>query len=165
VPTHAEFSQHALSRRVYFKYTEATIGRHDLPLLFVETPSVDSGPTSVADLVVAELEKVCDGWAGEGSVAPSLAVLNDVALVLNALPHDAVMPDVEVDEDSGAVALRWIPSEAVKSFSLTFQGTGSVVGVYSTINPPRSFPWTASVDDIKVAAAFEQPNVREAITT
>lgn len=119
----------------------------------------------VPDRVVAELEKLSDGWAGEGSLAPTPATIQDVDLVLSALPASSIMPDIEVDDDDGVVTLRWMTTQQTKSCALVFRGDGRVTGVFSTIDPPRSTAWSANVrDDTKIAIALDELSVREVIT-
>ncbi len=113
--------------------------------------------STIADKVVLELGKLKDGWAGEGSIAPSKATIKDVGAVLDLLPINAAMPLVEVEEDDGTVSLRWLASDGQRSFSLVCRGAGRVTGVVATIDPPRSSPWSADIsDEVKIASKLEE---------
>jgi hypothetical protein len=128
--------------------------------------TLSANGATIADRVALELYRLENGWAGSGSIAPSDHIIEDVGAVLDRLPSNASMPHIEVEEDDGSVALRWIASDKLSSFALVFQGNGSVIGVSATINPPRSTSWTAKVsDEIRLAAAFENAPTYEVLTS
>lgn len=111
---------------------------------------------SVADKVVLELAKLENGWAGEGTVAPSKKTIEEIGAVLDLLPANVAMPLIEVEEEDGAVSLRWIAANGPRSFSLVCRGAGRVTGVVATIDPPRSTAWSAYVtDDVQIASKVE----------
>ncbi|RXH15150.1 hypothetical protein EAS54_18865 [Bradyrhizobium guangzhouense] len=118
----------------------------------------------LAERVGFELAKLADGWAGDGSVAPSIKVVRDVGLVLNQLPFKTRIPIVDIDEENGSVAVRWIADDRMKSFSLVFRGNGKVSGVLATIDPPRSKSWSFEVgEEVQIASKLEEPSVRHLI--
>lgn len=95
--------------------------------------------------IVRELSRLTAGWAGEGSVAPSNAVLRDMLTVTALLPVDTAEPETEVDPDDGSVVLRWLNADATSSFSLTFLGKGEVGGFLSS---PVGLPaWKIRISD------------------
>lgn len=54
-----------------------------------------------------DLDRLQDGWAGPGSIAPSDQAKRNVERLLSILPGIAHVPEVEVDEDCGDITLRW----------------------------------------------------------
>jgi hypothetical protein len=119
-----------------------------------------SRSVTVADRVASELGRLRPEWAGPGSVSPSKELIQQVELVLDRLPSEAPMPHIEVEEEDGSVALRWIGSNKKRSFSLVFRGNGRVTGVLATVDPPQSKSWSAQVtDEIRIASEFEDVKI------
>tara|TARA_R110000868_G_scaffold411715_1_gene707932 strand:- start:701 stop:1315 length:615 start_codon:yes stop_codon:yes gene_type:complete len=56
---------------------------------------------------IMELGRLVDGWCGEGSVAPGRQTLYSLLSIARYLPDDTRYPDIEVDEEDGALTLRW----------------------------------------------------------
>lgn len=109
---------------------------------------VMAGSTQTAGIGVhigQDLSRLVEGWAGEGSVAPSDEVIRDLLSVLTLLPPEVVEPDTEVDPDDGSVVLRWLNADATASFSLTFFGKGEVSGYLSSAS--RMPAWKYRVSD------------------
>ncbi|MGY4237295.1 hypothetical protein ACVIIW_006242 [Bradyrhizobium sp. USDA 4449] len=130
-----------------------------------EKPSLIAAET-VADRVVRELGRIKDDWAGPGTVAPSKRVLSDVEAVAMRLPSNLKMPAIDVDEEDGSVAIRWVAENRSRSFSLVFRGNGKVSGVLATIEPPRSSSWSLGVgEEIKIALKLEDSLVRQLIAS
>lgn len=128
------------------------------------TPVKFTGNT-IADRVARELESLKDGWAGAGSIAPSADIVSEIESVLDRFPSNALMPSIEVEEDDGSVAIRWIAADGASSFALVFRGRGKVVGISATANPPRSVSWVADVsDEIRLARVFEEASTYKIIT-
>jgi hypothetical protein len=121
---------------------------------------------TVADKIVRELGRVKDGWAGPGTVAPSKRVLADVETVAMRLPLNLKTPTIDIDEEEGSVALRWIAADKESSFSLVFRGNGKVLGVLATIEPPRSVSWSLGVrEEVQIAFKLEENLVRNLIAS
>lgn len=76
-----------------------------------------------------DLERLKDGWAGPGSVAPSSAVLADLDRVLAELPEHYDIPEVEVDPDSGHVTLRWQAQGAQEALAFVISGSRQVLAI------------------------------------
>lgn len=70
------------------------------------------------------LGRLVDGWAGEESVAPRESALSDLDLFLAALDPDTRLPDVEADEDTGIITLRWLSRDGGTQVSAVFSGDG-----------------------------------------
>ncbi|MCP1931788.1 hypothetical protein [Bradyrhizobium elkanii] len=120
---------------------------------------------TAGDRIVRELGRIKDGWAGPGTVAPSATMLADVEAVVAHLLANAKMPSIEVDEEDGSVALRWVAASRNQSFSLVFRGNGKVSGVLATIDPPRSKSWSLTVnDEIQIASRLDEQAARQLIT-
>lgn len=120
---------------------------------------------AVSERVVRELGRIKDGWAGENSKAPAQQILDDIELALNRLPPDASSPLIEIDEEDGVVALRWIAEDRLRSFSLVFTGNERVVCIQAHVQPPRSDSLALDVrEDIPLTALLEEPSIRELIT-
>ncbi|MGY3035923.1 hypothetical protein ACVIIV_005093 [Bradyrhizobium sp. USDA 4354] len=121
---------------------------------------------TVADKIVRELGRVRDGWAGPGTVAPSKRVLADVETVAMRLPLNLKTPLIDIDEEDGSVALRWIAADKESSFSLVFRGNGKVLGVLATIEPPRSVSWSLGVrEEVQIAFKLDENLVRNLIAS
>ncbi|MHA6288090.1 hypothetical protein [Maricaulis sp. CAU 1757] len=92
-----------------------------------------------------DLGRLVDGWAGEGSLAPSEAILLELETVaVGAIPNDCALPEVEVEDDTGAVTLRWTSENRDKQISMFLGGTGTVILVAVDIDAgvaesPRTF--------------------------
>jgi hypothetical protein len=120
--------------------------------------------STVGDRIVSELGRIKDGWAGEGTVAPTNQIVTDVESAIERLPVFAKMPAIEIDEEDGTVALRWLAQDRNSSLSLVFRGNKRVTGVFATIAPPRSTTWSFSVsEEIQIAKQFDEPTVRQLI--
>jgi hypothetical protein len=121
---------------------------------------VPSRALTLADRITSELGRLRPEWAGPGSVLPSQELIQQVELVLDRLPLKASMPQIEVEEEDGSVALRWIAPNKKRSFSLVFRGNGRVTGVLATVDPPQSKSWSAQVtDEIRIASEFEDVDI------
>lgn len=107
--------------------------------------------------VSARLDRLKDGWAGPGSVAPSQGVIDDVALACVAIYQAANLePEVEVDED-GTVVLEWRRGQ--RAFCLTFLGNRRLVGTISPWTEGYG-PWQAQVsDELLILSKLEDPAV------
>jgi hypothetical protein len=118
--------------------------------------------SAVSDRIVSELGRIKDGWAGEGTVAPAAQTISDVEMAVERIPVSAKMPAIEIDEEDGTVALRWVAEDRSSSFSLVFRGNGRATGVIATIDPPRSSTWGFAVsEEIQIAKQFDEPMVRQ----
>jgi hypothetical protein len=115
---------------------------------------------TVADQVTSELARLPPAWAGPGSVSSSKNLIQEVESVLDRLPLNVPMPQIEVEEEDGSVALRWIYSNKMQCFSLVFRGNGRVTGVLATVNPPQSRSWSAPIaDEIRIASELEDVKI------
>jgi hypothetical protein len=129
-------------------------------LLRVPREWCTSRALTVADRITSELGRLRPEWAGPGSVSPSQELIQQVEFVLDRLPLKASMPQIEVEEEDGSVALRWIAPNKKRSFSLVFRGNGRVTGVLATVDPPQSRSWSAQVtDEIRIASEFEDVDI------
>jgi hypothetical protein len=86
-----------------------------------------------AEQITRELDRLTDGWYGPGSKAPGREVLQDLDAVLSQLLTDAPKPDVEIDDDTGAVTLRWGGAEGDIMLALVFNGDRHVVAVTTRV--------------------------------
>lgn len=102
-----------------------------------------AGDGSVA-VIVDELSALCEGWNGDGSVAPSHRVKCDIASTYRAANLNAPEPIIEVADD-GSVALLWENDD--ESFALSFLGNGKVVVTLSP-RPAGFVPQAINVDDV-----------------
>lgn len=101
--------------------------------------------------------------SSEDFIAPSRSTLRDFEALVRIVQQSARLPDVEHDDSSGFLSLRWY-SEAHRSmFSMTFPGTGEVV---ATLMPPsagRQGVWKLKTrDEIKFLELLAEPSVRQA---
>jgi hypothetical protein len=86
-----------------------------------------------------DLERLADGWCGEGSAAPSESVFSDLDRLLEALPENTTVPQVEVDQDTGAVTLRWQRDGLDRALSFIVKGTGQIIAAdISLSGKPRA---------------------------
>lgn len=151
---------HASNCRVFYSHAA------DLRDLVVHTLQMGRRPPSFAfmEKVQRDLERLKDGWNGEGSLAPSEAVLADFQRFVGVLPILIGAPDVEVDEDTGHVALRWSSKRAGISFVL--RGTGQALCVKTTMGQParvtsRSFD--LAMEGPAVARYLADPDLADAL--
>jgi hypothetical protein len=79
----------------------------------------------------AELWKEIGPAFQEVDAAAAEAIRKDVSAVLACLLFTPKMPEIEYDDDSPCLVLRWMPDDASASFSLTFVGKGQVGGYLS----------------------------------
>jgi hypothetical protein len=78
-----------------------------------------------------ELERLQDGWAGPGTVAPSERTKQDVERLLTIFSEITRAPEVEVDEESGHVTLRW--SGAI-TLAFVLRGNGKVLVINTDVS-------------------------------
>ncbi len=89
-----------------------------------------SGPLGLA---IHELGRLPDGWAGQGSRAPSPSILLDIQFLNAFLPQGVVTPEVEVDQDDGFVSLRWLDENAANSLTIAFFGGHRIIVTFSSL--------------------------------
>ena len=116
--------------------------------------------------VVTELGRLKTGWAGNGSVAPPRSVLSDVERVLGYLPPHTHRPTIEVDDETGHVALFWFTPDKRSMFSLVFSGNRHVVGCHSSLEAAHdSRPWKYEVsEENKLVAALDADIIRNVLS-
>lgn len=114
---------------------------------------------SVADSIIGDLGRLVDGWDGANSIAPSSAIIDDLAIVLAIVDiTDANAPEVHVDSD-GSTSLVWLLSDE-RLVSLEFFGKGDVLVTAADEDPAKSFSRKFAVrDDVSIAMALEQAGV------
>lgn len=114
---------------------------------------------TVTDGILGDLGRLVDGWDGANSLAPSEAVIDDMAIVLSIMDlTDANAPEVHVDTD-GATSLVWMLS-AERLVSLEFFGKGEVLVTVADEDPAQSFSRKFAVrDDVSIATVLEQAGV------
>ena len=141
-------------------------GATSLPNLFLRILELDlstaqidfGGWYSRANGIVMSLRRLKQGWAGEGSVAPSDTVCRDIETVSGYLPSGTKQPEVEVDETTGTVTLVWPRSDYSSTFSLVFTGAASVMGIL--LGSEASQSWKHPVyQEATIARALEVPGV------
>lgn len=104
--------------------------------LFVFSPPLQSLSASLGEMekIQRELERLQDGWNGPGSKAPGDQTLTDFYTLIAALPLLVRAPEVEVDEDTGHLTLRW-SSETV-GLSFILKGSGKALMVKTLVGQP-----------------------------
>jgi hypothetical protein len=105
-------------------------------VLYVAPPAPKAKGTLVARLekVQRDLERLQDGWNGVGSKAPSPSTLNEFYLFAGALPAALRAPEVEADDETGHVTVRWTSRTVAVSFIL--RGDGSALMVRTLVGQP-----------------------------
>jgi hypothetical protein len=102
-----------------------------------------------------DLERLKDGWNGDGSSAPSSEVLSDLDQVLAALPEGAATPEVEVDDDTGHITLRWQDNEGQQALSIVVSGTKQLLTVTTTLGEePFATPRRIDASNGEAVARF-----------
>jgi hypothetical protein len=128
--------------------------------IYSVTDFADAGLCPAIASACFELSQLRDGWNGDQSRAPSGYVYNDLWEIGKSIPHHAVPPEVEVDDD-GSVALRW--DTDTHFFALTLQGNGRVTGTMY----PRSagIPAQFSVSDRNAILEFmDRDDIKQLIS-
>lgn len=121
--------------------------------------SAISPSVSRTEKICRDLERLEDGWCGAGSLAPSRRTLADLDLLLNAIPHEARAPEVEVDESTGFVTLRWAGAGQPVAFSFVLRGDGQAIAVKTTLTAP-----TRAVSRL-FSIATEQPAIERYLSS
>ena len=114
----------------------AELGAHVTEVMFVPYSK------SPIETQVDQLKRLKDGWDGGNACAPSENALRDLESVVHLLVWCRAST-VEV-EDDGSVSLSWHNPEAERSFSLTFRGTGRVVGTLVSLADNANAAWRLS---------------------
>ena len=117
--------------------TGRLISGHGLRDVFLYTPSqvhVLSSAMGRMEKIQRDLERLRDGWAGQDSKAPSSQTLTDFERLVSALPSDIRLPEVEVDDETGYVTLRW--SSPIVGLSFVLRGSGKALFVRTTVGQP-----------------------------
>lgn len=114
------------------------------------------------EILLIELGRLIDGWAGPGTIAPSLKIMRDIEEVVPLIQSIARPPAVEVDEGDGYVTLRWTSPNG-DTFVLIFNGKQEVIGVH-TPNLGQGSNWKCKreersllerLDDIEVTGIIQ----------
>ncbi len=105
--------------------------------MFVVVGTLGTGTShrfqAFAEQITRDLDRLTDGWYGPGSKSPGHDVLRDVDAVLSQFLSGAYKPEVEIDEDTGAVTLRWGSASSNVTLALVFNGNGHVVVVNTVV--------------------------------
>lgn len=112
--------------------------RHDAPRTIVVTPPIHVANNEkpcerFGERIRRDLERLKDGWGGSGTIAPSTAALAEAELLLDALPTQTREPEVEVDEETGHITLRWTPSGVATSLAFLMRGSGAILAVKTSV--------------------------------
>lgn len=107
---------------------------------------------------VSHLERLRDGWAGGDTCAPSESILRDVKAAMLAVDAIGAAPAIEVDDD-GTVVFEWMSGH--RSFCLTFNGNGDVIGTLSPWTPDYPAWRVVADDEISLADKLEDINLAE----
>lgn len=119
------------------------ITRHPIGLqgvgcdFFVFTPSsVQTLPVFIGRMekIQRDLERLRDGWSGPGTKAPSEQTLTDFYRLVGAMPAAIRTPEVEVDDETGYITLRW--SSQTIGLSFVLRGTGKALLVRTNVGQP-----------------------------
>lgn len=76
------------------------------------------------DKIRRVLGRLSDGWFGEGSVAPRERALEDLDVFASNLDPSTHLPEVEAQEDTGIITLRWLSENGGIQVSTVFTGDG-----------------------------------------
>lgn len=106
-------------------HTAIPVARNDEPSAFVRG----------MDRIIQSLGRLQDGWNGDESRAPNEATVSQVQALLGVIPPKASLPDVEVEEDTGSVTLRWANPTSETVFSFVIAPDGSALAVKTTVGP------------------------------
>lgn len=93
------------------------------------------------------LSLLCDGWAGPFSRRVAEPVLRDISEVARSIPPQIDRPTIEIYAEGYEVVLFWTTADHSERFSLSFIGTGRVVGAHIREKPWHSIVWRMSVTD------------------
>jgi hypothetical protein len=85
------------------------------------------------DRMLQSLERLQDGWNGGGSIAPNAATLNQLQLLIGTIPPSAAVPEIEVEDDTGSVTMRWASPQFEAVFAFVVTPDGSTVGVKTVV--------------------------------
>lgn len=97
-------------------FTDPTYQRHD--------QDEDEQSFTQARQALAELHTVEDGWAGDGSVAPSILAIKNAVSFLSNLPETLIEPEVSPASD-GYVGVYWESGRDIAS--VVFTDVGDIV--------------------------------------
>ena len=106
------------------------------------------------DAICSALERLKDGWSGPSSIAPASSAITDLNKLLPAIPAEAAVPEVEVDEAQGDITLRWTKPGHSTGFSFVLRGDGRALGVKTAIGEKTrvtSHPFDLRRDQERIA--------------
>ena len=123
-------------------------------------PADVSENSASVERIRIQLGRLRDGWCGPGSIAPTTETLSDLDRLLGTLDQGYFLPEVEVDQDTGHLTLRWDSKISSKCISLILKGNGNVLFIESQLNDDpiassRSFP-VSRLDDLSSYIARNQ---------
>jgi hypothetical protein len=104
-------------------------------MVFVSTPQKTVRTDFIArvEKTRRELDRLQDGWCGPDSRAPSSGVLADFDRILTAIPTGALSPEVEVDDETGNLTLRWSSTDRAVGFSFVLRGDRRALAVKTVL--------------------------------
>jgi hypothetical protein len=123
--------------------------------LRAEARTTISQPAS-QDTIVTELSRLTDGWAGQGTRAPTTSIIDDVDLVISVLNiNPDNIPEVQIDDD-GATTLLWTDLDG-SLLTLEFFGKGYVACTFSHAEIEKCrFKKILTKDEIGIANFLDQ---------
>jgi len=142
---------------------------HELNGNWVNRSSIDwEAPSSrqnfVLKILLQNLGRISENWAGPETRGPSDSVIKDLKLALGSLPAGSKMPETEVDPDDGTVVLRWADISNDATFSLTFVGCGEVTGFLLEQSPCPAWKLDIRKDILRLRHKLNDGTVSNLIT-
>lgn len=110
------------------------------------TADADALP-SATDLIQSEIERLEDGWDGDGSAAPTAAARQSLAEVIPLIGGTISSADIEVDPSGGEISFKWFSARTDQALAITILGSGKVIAVHLGAEGAAQ-RWTFAVDQL-----------------
>ncbi len=109
------------------------------------------------------LKRLKDGWDGRDATAPSAEAIHDLECVKHVLGM-CKAPTIEI-EDEGGISLSWSNTQSHSEFTLTFRGTGRVVGTLVSLSQGGNVAWRLPVSiERELVNRLQEADVEALIT-
>lgn len=91
----------------------------------------------IREKLLGDIARLENDWCVPGAIPPLPQAIADLKLLLMAIPPTAAGPEVEADETTGFLTLRWLPPNHPFGFSFILRGDGHVLAVTTQFEPPQ----------------------------
>jgi hypothetical protein len=120
------------------------------------TPSVFVVKQDLVTRVAHRLARIPDIVHAPDSILPSADVISAAEKIVGYLPAETKLPQIEIDDSTGAISLVWRDSECQNTFALEIPNSRCVIGVGFGEDFSNFQPWRHLVsEELKIVSEIQ----------